>query len=215
MELNDLNAFVQSLNNEFNTFPKLVTEDLIRRLYIENYCQKINSEIEIPYEDEKKRLILRVGAKDLFSRTPKRNGKYKRADLYDKSCDYAVEFKYHKKLDTGNTAKTDNFGYIFNDMNRLSLLENKRKLLVYVFDDEMYSYYMKNKRCPELCGEKGTTFSSSDIYSRTSGNEFKKRALSGFKVEYLSNFNYSVETLFSYDFILNDSKFYLRIYEIN
>lgn len=213
MELNDLNAFVQSLNNEFNTFPKLVTEDLIRRLYIENYSKETNLKIEIPYEDQSKGLILRDGAKDLFSHTPKRNGKYKRADLYDKSCDCAVEFKYDKKLESSTTAETDNFGYVFKDMNRLSLLENKHKLLVYVFYDEMYRYYMKDNRCPELCGEKGTTFSSSDIYKRTNGKEFKKRAFDGFNVEYPPYFDYSVEILYSYDF--NDSKFYLRIYEIN
>ena len=210
------------LKTHFSFEEKLITEDLIRYWFIDVHRKEYNFSIEEPYYSKKgyKTPIKYSGAK-ISDRA--------RADLYvcdDKTTDAVFEFKYHRKSERSSSCRTTNVGEVFNDLNRLSLLDNKEKYLVYVFDKEMASYY--EKRGKEFDILKPTIFCKGGASCRIDKDydglgkgfgEFKKRALSSFeKITLFMDFNYVAKEVF-YDEIkitsINPEKtYYLVIYKV-
>lgn len=146
-----------------------------------------------------------------------------RADLYDEQSDTVIEFKYHKQIDTSDSCETTNMGEVFRDLNRLSLLGNAEKYLIYVFDDEMLNYYKKNAITNIFNIEKSDLSVPSNINGdKNLHKEFFKTAFSSFDDEYkdFSKFSYTVKTEFSSKITTvkdrdgKNKSFYLKIYKV-
>lgn len=195
-------AIEDELALRFNNMAHLVTEDLIRQWFIEKQKLTIkNTIIEVPYiqpQKAKKQTPLVIKDSGIF----KRNGKnLPHADLYIEKCDAVIEFKYHKKSLYSTTAKTTNTGEVFRDLNRLSMLDNKEKYFIYVFDQEMKDYYDRQSFDILKVGN----YSSAQIpsalskYIKDEHGEFYKSAFSSFSDNYqdFSCFGYMVEVLYS------------------
>lgn len=189
--------FVAELNRAFSTMAHLVTEDWIRQCFIDaQSLVKKEVRIEKPYRN------LRIKPK--FCGVLNNQA---RADLYYQEHgdeDTVIEFKYHKKLSTSTTCKTTNMGEVFRDFNRLSVLDNKEKYLIYVFDEEMKNYYDSNVfDILKIAKAKGKTLDNRGIPSLTKGKkikDFENSAFFLFDRKRMSNFlkfEYTVEVLYS------------------
>lgn len=198
-------AFEKELALRFNTISRLITEDLIRQWFIETQCLSIKSAtIEVPYiqpTKAKKKTPLVVKNSSTFKRTGKN---LPHADLYIKSYDAVIEFKYHKKSPYSATCKTTNMGKVFRDLNRLSTLNNEEKYFIYVFDQEMKDYYDKHVfDILKVDTNIGKVLNSSNIETLIKGTktaDFKNAALSSFDkniIKSFNDFNYTAEVLYS------------------
>lgn len=195
-------AYKSLIKREILSQIDLMTESNIRELFVYTHGGKI--EIETPYiqpQKAKKKTPLLVQNNTQF----KRNGKnLPHADLYIEGCDAVIEFKYHKKTEYSDTAKTTNMGEVFRDLNRLSTLDNQEKYLIYVFDQEMKNYYDKYVfDILKVGANQGKVLNSSDIETLIKGkktNDFKKTALSPFDYNLVKSFddlNYTAKVLYS------------------
>lgn len=202
------------LKTKFNNIPHLVTEDLIRFWFIESQNLSIPSTtIEKPYEN------LEIKSKFKEHITIRA-----RADLYDEQSDVVIEFKYHKKISTSDSCKTTNMGEVFRELNRLSVLNNTKKYLIYVFDSEMMDYYNKYEIANIFnIAEKSDLKIPSDIKaSKNSHKEFYKTAFSSFddNCKDFSEFTYTVKTEYSNTITTvmgKDDKpntFYIKVYKV-
>lgn len=199
--------FKKELVKHFSVEPRLITECLIRYWFIEIHGRN-DAEIEKPY------------------RTLSINPKYKtylasnraRADLYYGNAeDTVIEFKYHRKTKYSSCCTATNMGSVFNDLNRLSILDNKEKYLIYVFDEEMKKYYEKNSPFDILKISKAKVSPKIGINKTTDSKvaigfeEFKKQAFSGFNCKKFEDFNYTVK-ISDIQKLVNG--FYLIIYRV-
>ena len=187
-------TYVEELTNRFNNMAHLVTEDLIRQLFIETQKFTIrNTIIEKPYRE-----LL-----SMLSRYYSEINSRARADFYynGKNEDVVIEFKYHKKVDRSTTCKTTNMGEVFRDLNRLSILENKEKYFIYVFDQEMKDYYDSQPFDILKIGKNNTATipASMSDYIKDEHGEFYKNAFSSFSDMFqdFSGFSYTVDVLYS------------------
>ena len=142
----------------------IVTEDLIR-YWFKNIHESTNGMpyTEVPYirlKGDESITPLQI-KKDVPMLIPivHKGGKesYRvRADLYygdidsgdeqdEDKIDSVFEFKYHRRTRYSNCCTGTDCGSVFGDLNRLSILKNREKYFVYVFDDNMYDEYYKNK----------------------------------------------------------------------
>ena len=199
------------MNQHFLIEKNIITEDLVRYWFI-NVHSDYSADIEVPYYE----LISKRGV--LNSRA--------RADLrLSKGEENAVfEFKYHRKAVRSSSCTATNMGSVFHDLNRLSILDNKNKYLVYVFDQEMADYYEKNKifnilKPSEL--KKGTVKykvngSTDARIAKSKYEEFKKQAFSGFNaaINSFSGFGYTVEVEYFNEISVEKEKFYVVIYKV-
>lgn len=192
------NHFAEKLEKKFSKNYHLITEDLIRYWYITTIGEFENAAIERPYRNHEESLQLLKSTRA-------------RADLYYSDTDVVIEFKFHKKLDSSCSCKTDNLGLVVGDMNRLSLLNCEHKLLIYIFDQEMYGYYQKHK--PQLirkmnCSE---TFTSQELFTNLRDRTLDKIALAGFCKGAKNKLSYAIKTIYSATIT---DRFFLRIYEV-
>lgn len=201
MKINGV-ALENELSNRLTGAPYLVTEDLIRHWFIE--IHKGACRIEVPYQrnnNPKTPLKIRQNAPKL--KTNIYGTVRSRADLYywgfleENSRDQedtVIEFKFHRDTLYSKCCTATNAGEVFNDLNRLSILENKEKYLVYVFDSTMKNYYDKKLAChkhgaqspmnvfnttPNVVGNTYTVDANFDN-EVASSQEFKKMAFSSF-----------------------------------
>lgn len=206
--------FNDKLKTKFNDIPRLVTEDLIRFWFIESQNLSVPSTtIEKPY----KKLII----SDNFSNCLTNRI---RADLYYAPRDTVIEFKYHKKIESSDSCKTTNMGEVFRDLNRLSVLTDKEKYLIYVFDGEMKEYYDKRAVNDILKFDKSfeCKVSGEININENSNKEFYKAAFSSFCDGYknFSKFNYTVRKVYSNKITSfkieneEDTNFYLSVFKV-
>lgn len=131
--------FNKKLDKHFSAEPHLVTECLIRYWFIDIHktCVKTIKDIKIekPYRD------LSINPKyKSYLKSEKAS-----ADLYFGNPEDAVfEFKYHRQTENSRNCTATKMGSVFRDFNRLSILDNKEKYLIYVFDKQMKDYYENN-----------------------------------------------------------------------
>lgn len=197
--------FKKELDAHFSTESHLVTECLIRYWFIKAHSAK--AEIEVPYR------VLPI-------KPTKNYLEYKRArvDLYYGNPEDAVfEFKYHRRTKYSDCCTATNMGKVFNDLNRLSIIDKAEKYFIYVFDENMKKYYEKNSPFDLLQISKikvgDTRKIDGDIDIKLVGKyaEFKKQAFSGFAVNEFKDFDYTIE-ITDKQTLVND--FYLIIYKI-
>lgn len=212
----DFKKFEDKLAKKFDDMSHLVTEDLIRYWFIQSQEREYtDAEIEVPYR--RLQVAQRFNGL-LYNRA--------RSDLHYKNEGVVIEFKYHKRVALSTTCKTTNMGSVFNDLNRLSTLQNAEKYLIYVFDQEMYDYYKKHS--PTEILKVGSDVLSLDIREMKTGElkedgEFFKAALASFDegVGGFSGFSYNVQVVLSSkigDFLDCDGKrtgFYLIAFKVN
>ena len=215
----DFGNFENELKKHFNKEHHLVTEDLIRYWFIGSHSSNGDAYTEVPY--------IRAGKTPLVinANAPKLNSDRARADLYYgdiDNCkkknaveqDVVVEFKYHRCTRYSDCCTGTDCGSVFRDLNRLSILENKEKYFVYVFDQKMKEYYdEKIKKNPNSAYDIFNTGNnrpsnpikvdgSFDVIVGQRGyGEVKKGAFSQFdtnnKTFTFGNFNYKVKVLYS------------------
>ena len=198
--------FKKELDKHFSVEKHLITEDLIRYWFI--HIHGTNTIIEMPY-----RLLSIKPTKSSFLASNRA-----RADLYyGNPEDTVIEFKYHRKSDYSSSCTATNMGSVFNDLNRLSILDNKEKYLIYVFDEEMKKYYEKNSPFDILKISKAKVSPKIGINKTTDSKvaigfeEFKKQAFSGFNCKKFEDFNYTVK-ISDIQKLVNG--FYLIIYRV-
>ena len=115
-------------------------------------------------------------------------------------------------------------GEVFRDLNRLSVLGNKEKYLIYVFDGEMKEYYDERAVTDILKFDKNykCKVSGEINIDENSNREFYKAAFSSFRDGYknFSKFNYTVRKVYS-DKITSfkienekDTSFYLSVFKV-
>lgn len=197
--------YFHSLNSTFSKYPNCTTEDLVRWLFITNHPNI--PEIETPYIRTKLPMtpIKIHPAKSKYLASTRI-----RADLVYPKNDAVIEFKCHRATKYSPCCTATDMGSVFNDLNRLSILDNKEKYLIYVFDSTMKKYYdgvMKNfpttnplrifEISPTAIGKKYAIDSSFDASLAPTNNysEFKKKAFYSFNhvAHKFSCFNYQIE----------------------
>ena len=210
--------FKNELKTHFDNEHHLVSEDLIRYWFIGTHSSNGDAYTEVPY--------IRAGKTPLLINTnaPKLNSDQARADLYygdidnckkknDDEQDIVLEFKYHRCTRYSDCCTGTDCGSVFRDLNRLSILENKEKYFVYVFDQAMKKYYdekiTKNPNSAyEIFNIKNRPSNPIKVdgsFDATVGQwgygEVKKGAFSQFdtanKTFTFDDFNYKVEVLHS------------------
>lgn len=230
-------GFEHELAQHFNNEHHIVTEDLIRYWFISAHAEKGNGDpsIEIPYirDNDNGDSITPLVRKN----QPVLNSNNARADLYygdisKKGCgrkktvdeeDFVFEFKYHRCTRYSDCCTGTDCGSVFRDLNRLSILDNREKYFVYVFDEKMRKYYDDKISAnsdsafeifKKLNGEKrqpvehkvDSNFdkvifdeTNPDKVTRTGFGEINKGAFSQFNVnkDVFNNFNYKVQVLYS------------------
>ncbi len=213
--------FNEILKTKFNNIPRLVTEDLIRFWFIESQNLNVPSVIiEKPYKNlHINENFIHINENFIDYLTNRI-----RADLYYAPWDTVIEFKYHKKIESSDSCTTTNMGEVFRDLNRLSVLGNKEKYLIYVFDGEMKKYYDKRAVTDILKFDKNSECKVSGEINidENSNREFYKAAFSSFRDGYknFSKFNYTVRKVYS-DKITSfkienekDTSFYLSVFKV-
>lgn len=158
-----IDDFINEVNTAYNTAAHLITEDTIRSLLIKAMKVPVSDiEIEVPY-------VVNPGTKTNNKRnyTPIKvlgstwfNSERNRADIYYFSTklpvgfdlsnprpvavdDIVIEVKYHRATPYSDSCTTSKAGEVFNDLNRLSMIDAKNKYFVYVFDSDMHDTYNK------------------------------------------------------------------------
>lgn len=141
-----INDFINEVTTAYNTAAHLITEDTIRSLLIKALNVPVSDiEIEVPYVVNSGRKI--NGKRDY---TPIKvlnstwfNSERNRADIYYYTDDMVIEVKYHRATPYSDSCTTSKAGEVFNDLNRLSMIDAKNKYFVYVFDSDMHDTYNK------------------------------------------------------------------------
>ena len=199
--------------------PAIVDEDLIRYWFL--CIHNTNPIIEVAYKPNKKQhnyLKINPAHQQIFT------SKKACADLYYADTDTVFEFKYHRKTDYSNNCTTTKVGTAFKDINRLSILENREKYFIYVFDDQMAGYYSNNsnksKDFPQYyfdldCIKTGYTF---NINKTTAPSQysitFRENAFLGFlkSAQSFNSFGYCMTVEFAGK--IPDTKFNMIVYKI-
>ena len=213
----DFGNFENELKKHFNKEHHLVTEDLIRYWFIGTHSSNGDAYTEVPY--------IRAGKTPLVinANAPKLNSDRARADLYYgdiDNCkkknaveqDVVLEFKYHRCTRYSDCCTGTDCGSVFRDLNRLSILDNKEKYFVYVFDQKMKEYYdekikRNQKSSYEIFNIKNrpsgpikVDASFDNIVKERGYGEVKKGAFIQFntnnKTFTFDKFNYEVEVLY-------------------
>ena len=221
--------FKTTLKDHFETEPQLVTEDAIRYWFIKEYENTVSKQTpytEVPYKRQNKDgdYITPLKCKP----SPALLSDSARADLYYGKVDFnscqlrqgngsVFEFKYHRSTRYSDCCTGTDCGSVFRDLNRLSILENKEKYFVYVFDDVMKKYYddkieanhasvfdifdvaNTGKTVNVDSGFDDIIFNKNDPSKANRGyGEIKKGAFSQFDPSStFDKFNYEVEVLYS------------------
>ena len=90
-------------------------------------------------------------------------------------------------------------GKVFNDLNRLSIIDKAEKYFIYVFDENMKKYYENHspfdilKMSKVNTGDKLNVDGDIDKLLADGYAEFKKQAFSGFTVNKFKDFDYTIE----------------------
>ncbi len=206
-----INDFINEVTSAYNKAAHLITEDTIRSLLIKAMKVPVSDiEIEVPY-------VVNPGTKTNKNRnyTPIKvlnstwfNSERNRADIYYSTDDMVIEVKYHRVTPYSDSCTTSKAGEVFNDLNRLSMIDAKNKYFVYVFDDDMYNTYNGDRTNYNATILK-TTFNIGDTavidnnYPITSTSKkvknFKENAFKTFKDKYsdFSYFNYKVKCVYN------------------
>ncbi len=206
-----INDFFNEVTSAYNAAAHLITEDTIRSLLIK--AMKVPAsdiEIEVPYVVNPGR---KTNGKKNYTPIKVLNSKWfnserNRADIYYSTDDMVIEVKYHRETPYSDSCTTSKAGEVFNDLNRLSMIDAKNKYFVYVFDDGMYNTYNGDKINYNATILK-TTFNIGDTavidnnYPITSTSKkvknFKENAFKTFKDKYsdFSCFNYKVKCVYN------------------
>lgn len=223
------NKFIKELANHFYKEKGLITEDLIRYWFIK--LNKNPCKIEVPYfrTDKKGNSITPLVI--LNSKKNYLNSNRNRLDLYFEKLKVAIEFKYHRKTDYSNNCTATNVGEVFNDINRLSILDCDEKYVIYVFDDKMKKYYRNNGESDDkpqyyfnidrIHEQDNFVFDSTKGICRYNGMEVLKNAFSSFNIE---PFNHTTNRngFYSFSYNLNaqivtemNNGFGIVVYKIN
>ena len=186
----DWGKFVENIVKHFDRERGLITEDLIRYWFIKqikNACK-----IEVPYFRTDKNGMSITPLKILRGKENYLKSNRNRLDLYFEESKVAIEFKYHRKTDYSNNCTATNIGEIFNDINRISILDCNEKYIVYVFDDKMKKYYQNNGgsedkpqyyfNIDKVHEKDNFVFNSTKSVCNYNGMEFLKNAFSSFKI---------------------------------
>lgn len=193
----NFDRFVEKLKEQYTKESKLFTEDLIRYWFVNSMELYKDAIIELPYS--KSPLKIKEGKNIL-------KGNRYRVDLYIKNKDAAIEFKYHRKSTSVSPCYTSKRAAVFCDLNRLSLLDNERKYLIYAFDEDMKRDF--DGTIPKLLCKDKILFPK-DITIKS--NYFREIAFRCFNCGE-EQFNYCVEKEFS-DWVI-ENKLYLLILKV-
>ena len=215
----DYELFTQTLKFYLMKHPAIVDEDLIRYWFL--CIHNTNPIIEVAYKPNKKQhnyLKINPAHQQIFT------SKKACADLYYANTDTVFEFKYHRKTDYSNNCTTTKIGCAFRDLNRLSILDNKEKYFVYVFDNQMRNYFINKdigSSTPHFYFNTKTITKASKFVingnnplSSYTQKEFVKNAFSGFSQSAHSfhSLNYTLEVV--YISPIPDTDFILLVYKI-
>ena len=222
---------------EFNVFDK----NLLRYLFIETHpkYREIMGQpyINVPYYsvDTKHKSITPLIIKEEKPKLSMLNDSpFWKVDLYygsidkekESELDVAFDFCFHTEKLFNKRIKGREGGEFFNNLNKLSLLENKEKYFIYVFDLPIKNYYnnqlFKNSNIALFNILEGKPENKIEIPSKNLDyaiprhfayeNEFMQKAFSCFYSRKFSEFKYDIEILYS-DTIINgrEKKYYLLI----
>ena len=222
---------------ELNVFDK----SLLRYLFIEThpkYREMMGQPyINVPYYsvDKKQNSVTPlIMKKDRPKLSMLNDSPFWKVDLYygsidkekESELDVAFDFCFHTEKLFNKRIKGRESGEFFNSLNKLSLLENKEKYFVYVFDLPIKKYYdnqLFNNSNIALFNilegepENKIEISSKDLdfaipYYFAYENEFYQKAFSCFHSIRFSEFKYDIEILYS-DTIIDgrEKKYYLLI----
>ncbi len=214
----DFKKFEDKLAEKFDDMSHLVTEDLIRYWFIQSQGLDLGkAEIEKGYKR------IETGIKTVASRA--------RANLvYDENA--VIEFEFHKGIKTSATCKTTNMGRAFGNLNKLSMLKDKERYFIYVFDQEMQNYYRDNAANSILFAgnylKQKIQYKDALTQVNTSLKEFKKGAVSFLRkgkhnvnIVFNAIQDYSIEVLYSKEIQRNvggkeeGTGFYLIAFKVN
>ena len=222
-------AYVRELEKYFTRIPKLMTEDLVRYIFMETHSQ--NCDIEIPYiRTQSPATPLKINGMNLsyFQNS------LSRADLYyekgingitNDGYDAVIEFKFHRCTRYSQNCTTSKIGSVFSDLNRLSTLTNGTKYIIYVFDKNMLNYFKgSNAGSPRsyfnvnsLSVGKSYTIAPDAVKTPDFfGREFSRNALHGFDktvVKDMSSFCYNIEL--EHCAQIPNVDYYLVAYKVN
>lgn len=225
------NAYVKDLERCFTSIPRLMTEDLVRHIFIK--AHNPNCEIEVPYIRTKSPTTpLKINSRyfTYFQNSLSRADLYYEkgiAEITNDGNDAVIEFKFHRCTKYSQNCTTSKIGSVFADLNRLSTLTNDTKYLIYVFDDNMFNYFKKcSKTAPDprfyfdvnslSVGKSYAIAPSVATASGFLGSEFTKNALRGFDsavVKDMTAFCYSIELEYCAKIPYVD--YYLVAYKVN
>lgn len=198
-------AFENELSKQFSKFPKAITEDLVRWLFINVHP---NTEMEVPYMRSAlpcTPIKIKPNKTGCFASTRMR------ADLVSTKDDAVIEFKCHRKTAYSTCCTATDMGAVFCDLNRLSCLANREKYFIYVFDGRMKNYYdgvMKKhtKNCPlQMFDVSPSAVGNSFMVDKNldgvtcSYKEFTKKAFSSFVSTHkkFACFDYAIDVLYA------------------
>lgn len=228
----DWNQFDNDLQNEYNRCENLFNEDLLRYVFVQSYV-KMNAiktvksaRIEVPYIKSSSTPLKLKNPPTVSLKTTKC-----RADLYYKSDDEVIEFKFHRRSPYSSNCTGSDLGSVLNDFNRLSILNNSGKYAIYCCDEEMKRYFTKNHSTnyPMFEFDKinvGDVFSLTNHAGRKGFKDILKHAFASFISgdEYNKNpnlfnitqFGYKVKLLHKAKINGNtvDKNLYLYVFEI-
>ncbi len=215
-----INDFINEVTTAYNKAAHLITEDTIRSLLIKAMKVPVSDiEIEVPY-------VVNPGRKTNGKKnyTPIKalkptwfNSERNRADIYYSTDDMVIEVKYHRETPYSANCTTSKIGAVFNDFNRLSVIHNKEKLLVYVFDNAMKKYFDKSSRkfTDILKGNaQNQTYTIDKAYDSIP-QDAKNNAFRSFAVNSFGAFHaYQVKGLFYKTYSVNGHQFTCAIVQV-
>lgn len=150
------NKYIDSLKDSLKN-NSVISEDTIRYLFYANVIKELklthrelsNIQQEVSYSN----IILGLGNKKrLLKKNRKKNIISELDSFLDLGKKYAIEFKHHRKISKNQNIRkiprTKYAGEIFNDINRLSLIDGSiNKYFIYLMDDAMINYRIKDQKC--------------------------------------------------------------------
>lgn len=227
LNFNLIQKFVVSLTGKAND-KELFTEDYIRYVLIDtlrNNTMGSKYSIEIPYIRNKVNTKFGLNKYDCFS------NEKPRLDLYVQNNDSTIdtiEIKFHRKTAYSNNCTTSKAGSVFNDLNRLSVIDSKcNRYLVYVFDADMHKTL--NGKCISYNSSVlSDSFKAGSVLvtidkqyhkpqnGKNYSKDFTNRALSSFNNHYnnFSCFSYGVECIFNNSFKVGNDELWCIVLEI-
>ena len=125
-------SFINYLSAESIKNGQTITEAMLRYWFMEGIKFSVrNLAIEESYFGSK----IKTGSSTPQLHKPKKNVPH--ADLYfeENGKSYVIEFKYGI-----GSNHTEMLGEVFNDLNRLSVINNDEKYFIYVFNKSMHDY---------------------------------------------------------------------------